>query len=382
MTLWWIAAALAFAGALLGGVALVTLLRIRRAARATLVEPADAIVGFGAAVWPSGPSPTLRRRTEHAATLHARGLAPVVVLSGGGSGRSSEPAAMAEVMRALGVPGSALLLDDTGLTTRASLQAVQRLGEGRWRRILAVSSPFHVFRIVEESRRRGIEALPCPAQRVRPHDRASRLRLLLFDARHYVREIVAVWNYRLTAYGRDTLRLAWGAATRSARPKLTDRWRAFAGGADGVRRASIAIWSAIRSQAAPLERTPASLPRLRWPVAGRVGSTFGMRHGRLHEGIDIAQPLGTPVRCALPGTVVLASELPGYGKLVVLAHAQQLATVYAHLATIDVATGERVEDTRHVGTIGTTGHTAGPHLHFEVRFDGTAIDPAVLLESR
>lgn len=365
-------AALLLVGALLGGVGLVTLLRIRRTAGATSVAPADAIVVFGAALWPGGPSPTLRRRVEHAATLYRRGLAPVVVLSGGGTGRTSEPAAMAEVMQDLGVPSAALVLDETGLTTRATLQSVERLGEGRWRRILAVSSPSHVFRIVEEARRRGIDALPCPAHRLRPDGRAARLRLLLFDARQHAREVAAVWKYRVTA--RD------GGAMRRVRRQLSDRWRAFAGGADDVRRTSIAIWSAIRSEAGPAERTPASVPRLRWPVAGGVTSAFGMRHGRLHEGIDIAQPLGVPVRCALPGTVLLASELPGYGKLVVLDHAQQLATVYAHLATIDVAPGERVDDARCIGTVGVTGHTTGPHLHFEVRFDGTAVDPAVLLD--
>jgi murein DD-endopeptidase MepM/ murein hydrolase activator NlpD len=374
-----LAGALGLAGTLLVGVGLVTVLRILRAARTTRVAPADAIVVFGAAVWPSGPSPTLRRRTEHAAALYGRGLAPLVVLSGGGAGRSSEPAAMAEVMRALGVPASALLLDETGVTTRATLQAAARMGAGRWRRILAVSSPSHLFRIVEEARRQGIEALPCPARRAPAGDRAARVRLLLFDARQYAREVAAVWKYRLTARRGGTSSSRARTALRRARRELSDRWRAFAGGADEVRRTSIAIWSAIRSAAGPAERTPASLPRLRWPVAGRVSSAFGMRHGRLHEGIDIAQALGTPVRCALPGTVLLAGEMPGYGKIVVLDHAQQLATVYAHLATIDVATGEGVDLERRVGTVGTTGHTTGPHLHFEVRFDGTAVDPAVLL---
>lgn len=371
---------LALLGAALCGVAIVTLLQIVHAARATRVREADAIVVFGAAVWPSGPSPTLRLRTEHAAELYRLGLAPRVVLSGGGHGATSEPAAMAELMRARGIPDAALILDEDGVTTRATLRSVERLGGGRWSRILAVSSPFHVFRIVEEAQRRGLEALPCPAHRPAPADRATRLRLLLWEARQYAREVVAVWAYRWNTQQTGVRAARTRAVLRRLRRELGDRWRAFAGGADDVRRASIAIWSAIRNGAAPDTGPAASLPRLRWPVPGRVVSAFGMRHGRLHEGIDIPQPSGTPVRPALAGTVLLASELPGYGNLVVLDHAGPLATVYAHLATIDVAPGERVEVERSVGTVGATGHATGPHLHFEVRFEGTAIDPLVLLD--
>jgi murein DD-endopeptidase MepM/ murein hydrolase activator NlpD len=367
--------------AALGGVALVTVQQIWRASRAARPVHADAIVVFGAAVWPSGPSPTLRRRTEHAATLYRRGFAPRVVLSGGGAGSRSEPAAMAGMMRALGVPDEALVLDEAGVTTRATLRSVARLGAGGWSRIVVVSSPSHVFRIVEEARRQGIEATPSPAPRAAAADRATGLRHLAWDVHQYAREVAAVWAYRLDGRRLDPLKTSLRRAMPRLRRELSHRWSSFSGGADAVRRTSIAIWAAIRSDATPEERPPSSLPRLSWPVAGRVISAFGMRHGRLHEGIDIPQPLGTPVRPALPGTVLLASELAGYGKLVVLDHAGPLATVYAHLATIDVAPGERVGGERRVGTVGVTGHSTGPHLHFEVRYEGTAIDPLVLLDA-
>jgi murein DD-endopeptidase MepM/ murein hydrolase activator NlpD len=121
-------------------------------------------------------------------------------------------------------------------------------------------------------------------------------------------------------------------------------------------------------------------PRLEWPVAGRVTSRFGMRHGRLHEGIDIARPVGTPVHPARPGVVLLAEDMGAYGNAVVLLHGGTLATVYAHLDRVDVTAAESVERERCLGTVGTTGRSFGAHLHFEVRFDGTAVDPLVFLE--
>lgn len=190
---------LAFAVLMLSGAGIVTLLRIWWTGRARRLERADAIVVFGAAVWPDGPSPTLRTRAQQGAELYRTGLAPVVVCSGGRAGVVPEPVAMAELMRARGVPDAALVLDDEGVTTRATLASLAALGAGRWRRILAVSSPFHLFRIVEEARRHGIEALPCAARRPPAAGVATRLRLMAFDARQYARETVAVWAYRASA---------------------------------------------------------------------------------------------------------------------------------------------------------------------------------------
>ncbi|MGZ8263963.1 MAG: YdcF family protein [Burkholderiales bacterium] len=182
---------------MLSGVGIVTLVRIRRATRAQPLVEGDAIVVFGAAVWEGGPSATLRRRTLRSAELYKQGLAPVIVCSGGFSGGVSEPRAMAEILIAEGVPPSAIVLDEAGVTTRETILSILQLGRGQWRRVLAVSSPFHLLRIVEESRRRGIEALPCPAWRPPAGGPAAKLRLLIWDARQYGREIVAVWAYRI-----------------------------------------------------------------------------------------------------------------------------------------------------------------------------------------
>lgn len=364
---------LAFLALTVSGLGVVTLVRIRRAARTQRLEPADAIVVFGAAIWGAGPSATLRLRTMRGVELYERGLAPVVVCSGGASSGVSEPRVMADLMVAHGVPASALVLDEAGVTTRATVAALRKLGGGNWRRILAVSSPFHLFRIVEESRRHGIEALPCPTSRPPTHGLRAKLRLLLWEGRQYARETVAVWAYRAFAWRMR------GPVKRLA-IQLRARWRSFTGEADAVRQASAEIWALIRARQVQGDSETAALPRLAWPVLGRMTSRFAMRHGRLHEGVDIAVPRGTSVRPALAGTVLRAGELAGYGKVVIIGHGGGLATVYAHLDTVEVAEEDRVEPERRLGTSGATGRSFGAHLHFEVRFDGTPVDPLVFLE--
>jgi len=363
----------AFLALTLSGVGIVTLLRIWRTGRKPRLEPADAIVVFGAAIWATGPSATLRLRTLRGVELYERGLAPVVVCSGGSRGGASEPRLMADLMVAQGVPASALVLDEAGATTRATITSLRKLGGGTWRRILAVSSPFHLFRIVEESRRHGIEALPCPTRRPPTHGLRARLRLLVWDARQYAREVVAVWAYRACAWR------AYRAMKRVA-TGLRARWSSFRGEADAVRQSSVEIWALIRAHQVQGEAETAALPRLHWPVQGRVTSPFAMRHGRLHEGIDIRASSGTPVHPALGGVVLRAGELAGYGKLVVIGHGASYATVYAHLETLNVTEGDRVEPECCLGTSGSTGRSFGDHLHFEVRFDGTAVDPIVFLD--
>lgn len=160
---------------------------------------------------------------------------------------------------------------------------------------------------------------------------------------------------------------------------IAARWRSFVREADEVRDASIAIAAAIRDRRQPDARPMSALPKLVHPVEGRLTGRFGMRDGRLHEGIDLAQAAGTPVRPARAGVVLLASELPGYGRVVVVDHGGDLATVYAHLDRVDVAAGQAVADDAVLGTVGTSGRAFGAHLHFEVRLDGTAVDPMVFL---
>jgi murein DD-endopeptidase MepM/ murein hydrolase activator NlpD len=125
-------------------------------------------------------------------------------------------------------------------------------------------------------------------------------------------------------------------------------------------------------------RTSAGSPSpggLIWPVNGPVTSPFGWRWGRMHEGIDIGVGYGTPIHAAGSGTVVYAGWESGYGNLTVIDHGGGLATAYGHQSSISVSNGQHVDQGQVIGYVGCTGHCFGPHLHFEVRVNGSPVDP-------
>ena len=111
-----------------------------------------------------------------------------------------------------------------------------------------------------------------------------------------------------------------------------------------------------------------------WPTSGVVTSGFGPRWGRMHEGIDIAAPTGTSVRAVASGTIIYAGVMGGYGNIVVIDHGNGLSTAYAHLSAI-WAGGGGVSQGQGIGAVGCTGSCTGPHLHFEVRVNGAAVNP-------
>jgi murein DD-endopeptidase MepM/ murein hydrolase activator NlpD len=121
--------------------------------------------------------------------------------------------------------------------------------------------------------------------------------------------------------------------------------------------------------------TTPSAAGLIWPVNGPVVSPFGYRWGRLHAGIDIAVPYGTPIHAAAAGTVVLAGWVSGYGNYTCIDHGGGLATCYAHQSSYAVSQGASVGQGQVIGYVGCTGHCFGPHLHFEVRINGAPVDP-------
>jgi murein DD-endopeptidase MepM/ murein hydrolase activator NlpD len=121
------------------------------------------------------------------------------------------------------------------------------------------------------------------------------------------------------------------------------------------------------------DQTP-SASGLIWPVSGPVTSGFGPRWGSFHEGIDIGAACGTPIRAAASGTVIYAGWMSGYGNIVVIDHGGGLATAYAHQSAIYVSGGS-VSQGQTIGAVGSTGHSTGCHLHFEVRVNGTPVDP-------
>ena len=148
---------------------------------------------------------------------------------------------------------------------------------------------------------------------------------------------------------------------------------------EGLQAQSAALGATIRAQSTgPTDATPSS-SGLIWPVSGPVTSGFGMRWGRMHEGIDIGAASGTPIHAAAGGTVIYAGWMGGYGNLVVIDHHNSLATAYGHQSAIATAVGASVSQGQVVGYVGCTGHCFGPHLHFEVRVNGTPVDPLAYL---
>jgi murein DD-endopeptidase MepM/ murein hydrolase activator NlpD len=112
-----------------------------------------------------------------------------------------------------------------------------------------------------------------------------------------------------------------------------------------------------------------------YPVNGQFTSPFGYRWGRLHAGIDLAVPIGTAVHAADTGTVRYASWMEGYGNYVCIQHTARMSTCYGHNSRLMVHVGQTVTQGQVIAASGNTGHSTGPHVHFEVRINGTPVDP-------
>lgn len=153
--------------------------------------------------------------------------------------------------------------------------------------------------------------------------------------------------------------------------------RAAALSIDGIAGSETIAALRVRSLSAP-----GSPVRFLRPVSGPIGDGFGWVGGRRHTGIDFPQPMGAPVGAAGRGRVAFAGwNSGGYGYLVVVRHRLGFESWYAHLSRIVASPGQRVAGGSRIGYIGSTGHSTGPHLHFEVRRFGTPIDPAPYLLS-
>jgi murein DD-endopeptidase MepM/ murein hydrolase activator NlpD len=158
---------------------------------------------------------------------------------------------------------------------------------------------------------------------------------------------------------------AFGGRTDHALRRF-QRWAGL--GADGV--AGPATFAALR--------TPPPRSRLGFirPLQTALGDRFGPRGSTFHTGVDFPARAGTGVAAARYGRVSYAAWMPGgWGYLVSIAHGNGVRTMYAHLSRIDVRVGRRVGAGHQIGLVGSTGHSTGPHLHFEVRVRGAAVDP-------
>jgi murein DD-endopeptidase MepM/ murein hydrolase activator NlpD len=116
------------------------------------------------------------------------------------------------------------------------------------------------------------------------------------------------------------------------------------------------------------------------PIYGRTNSPFGWRHGRPHTGIDLQLRTGDSVYAAFDGVVRMSKYYNGYGNCVVVRHYNGLETLYAHLSKLDVRPGTLVNAGQLLGLGGSTGHSTGPHLHFEIRFLGRPLNPSAVID--
>src|SRR5262245_41634718 len=169
------------------------------------------------------------------------------------------------------------------------------------------------------------------------------------------------------------------ANKRGALQNVKESKSAFLHEAEGLQQASSDLAAQIRSAQSTSsfsagDTTPSAAGFI-WPVNGPVTSGFGMRWGRMHEGIDIGVGYGTPIRAAAAGRVVYAGWMSGYGNLVAIDHGGGVSTAYGHQSSVAVGVGHVVSQGQTIGYVGCTGHCFGPHLHFEVRINGSPVDP-------
>ena len=112
-----------------------------------------------------------------------------------------------------------------------------------------------------------------------------------------------------------------------------------------------------------------------WPAQGRISSRYGTRWGRMHYGLDLAVSTGTPVRAAADGRVTWSGARGTYGNLVIIDHGHKIETRYAHNSRLAVRVGDSVKRGQVIAHSGNTGRSTGPHIHFEIRYRGKAVDP-------
>jgi murein DD-endopeptidase MepM/ murein hydrolase activator NlpD len=179
---------------------------------------------------------------------------------------------------------------------------------------------------------------------------------------------VAALQFLLASHGFPSGAVDGGLGART--DGALRRFQAWAGlGADGV--AGAATLASLRR---PPARSPLSFLR---PVAAPIGDRFGPRGAFFHPGLDFPASRGDPVHAGATGCVAFAGrDSGGYGKLVILRHGLGMTSYYAHLSRIAVRRGACVGAGARIGAVGSTGESTGPHLHFELRLRGAAVDPS------
>lgn len=128
----------------------------------------------------------------------------------------------------------------------------------------------------------------------------------------------------------------------------------------------------------PVEDNPQAVVlehRFAWPVSGSLTSRYGPRGREMHRGIDIGAPYGRTIKAAKGGVVTISGWYYGYGRTVVIRHPDGTETLYGHASRLLASVGQRVEQGQPVALVGSSGRSTGPHLHFEIRINGRAVNP-------
>jgi len=162
--------------------------------------------------------------------------------------------------------------------------------------------------------------------------------------------------------------------------KIKEGQRIFIRGAKKVLKVEVYIDDVV---AEPGEKEKVAYKKINfiWPIEGRIADGFNDSESKRHQGINIASPLGTPIKASSAGTVIYSSNtIKGYGNLIILRHSEEFVTVYAHNQVNLVEEGSWVERGEIIGRVGQTGRASGPHLHFEIRRNNKAVDPLLYLK--
>jgi murein DD-endopeptidase MepM/ murein hydrolase activator NlpD len=232
-------------------------------------------------------------------------------------------------------------------------------------------------RVVEQDSQLAVQLKALKAQLAR-----DRVRLAALRSRRAAQTVrlASAASSRRAAYEevvaeRDRLVALRGERQRSLASVSVDRrqWEAHA---DALAGANSQV-AAATTGPPPTEATTSQTQSggFIWPVRGSVVSPFGQRWGRLHAGLDISAPAGTPIVASAAGRVAFAGAMSGYGLIVVIQHAGNIATAYAHNSRIGVSVGQSVGQGQTIAAVGCTGSCSGDHVHFELRVGGTPVDP-------
>jgi murein DD-endopeptidase MepM/ murein hydrolase activator NlpD len=216
-------------------------------------------------------------------------------------------------------------------------------------------------------------------------DRLRETRLELQDQKAEAARQRKVAAERRGAVEQKLAKLQGDKAALDAKARALDaRIKEFQGEADALAKQDAAISALIRQRSAASRSSRGGDPGadgrvsgygLVWPLRGPVTSEYGYRWGRLHAGIDIGASTGTPIRAAKAGVVIFAGQQSGYGNVIIIDHGGGFTTLYAHQSRLGASEGQSVSQNQIIGYVGSTGHSTGPHLHFETRVNGSPQNP-------